>query len=346
MAKILYGVCGEGSGHASRALVLINFLKSKGHEVKILSYDTGFEVLRKYYKVEKIIGPRFVYKHNKVQYFSTILKNIKITSKSARPIEKALKIAKTFEPDLIITDFEPISCLVANIKKIPLISIDNQHLITNTKIEYPPKYKNDAMAAKAVIKLFIHKANAYLVTNFFSIKTLNAKTFIVPPILRQQIFNIKTKEDDFVLVYSTSNFNDITAQLKEINKKFVIYGMNKEEIDKNLIFKLPSQEGFLRDLSNCQAVISSSGFTLLTEALYLKKPFLAMPVEKQFEQVINAFYLEKLGYGKYWDNLDKEKIESFLFNIEKYKKNLKNYQPQNNDKLFAKLDELINKYTI
>jgi uncharacterized protein (TIGR00661 family) len=44
-------------------------------------------------------------------------------------------------------------------------------------------------------------------------------------------------------------------------------------------------------------VIANSGFSLICEALYLGKPYLAIPVRHQFEQVLNAYYVDKMGYG-------------------------------------------------
>ncbi|HTS10848.1 MAG TPA: glycosyltransferase family protein [Candidatus Limnocylindrales bacterium] len=98
---------------------------------------------------------------------------------------------------------------------------------------------------------------------------------------------------------------------------------------------------FLQDLTAAKAVIANSGFSLISEALHLGKPYLAWPVKRQFEQVFNAFYIEKMGYGAYWDDLNKERVESFLFNLDFYRENLAQYPRQDNSALFAKLDELI-----
>jgi len=38
--------------------------------------------------------------------------------------------------------------------------------------------------------------------------------------------------------------------------------------------------------------------------VYLHKPLLSLPVVGQFEQVLNALYLEQLGYGMYAKALD------------------------------------------
>ena len=123
--------------------------------------------------------------------------------------------------------------------------------------------------------------------------------------------------------------------------RFLAYGFGREEKDGNITFKKPSLDGFLRDLTGCQAVIANAGFSLVSEALYLGKPYLAVPVLHQFEQIFNAYYLDRIGYGAYWENLDKEKIESFLFNLPVYRDKLKSYPRQDNAALFGKLDELI-----
>jgi uncharacterized protein (TIGR00661 family) len=54
----------------------------------------------------------------------------------------------------------------------------------------------------------------------------------------------------------------------------------------------------LADLASAKAVISTAGFTLISEALYLQKPMLLMPNGGIFEQTLNAIYLEREGLGE------------------------------------------------
>ena len=51
-------------------------------------------------------------------------------------------------------------------------------------------------------------------------------------------------------------------------------------------------------------------------------------MKRQFEQIFNAYYIGKMGYGAYWDDLNKERVESFLFNLESYRANLAGYRRQ------------------
>jgi uncharacterized protein (TIGR00661 family) len=345
MANILYGVAGEGSGHSSRAKEIIRFMQGEGHAVKVVSYDKGLKNLSPHFDVEKIFGLHFSYKNNRVQYIPTVLKNLNHLPNAIKSINKVSKLVDTFKADIVFSDFEPISGLVANKKKLPLISIDNQHRLTNTKMEYPKKYKTDAVAAKTVTRLMLHSTKACLVISFYETEVTNKKTLLFPPILRDEVLNAKVTERDFILVYVTNPFKGLIDILKTINKKFVVYGYNRDGREKNLTFKMPSHDGFLSDLAKSEGVIANAGFTLITESLHLQKPYLALPVAGQFEQVLNAYYLEKIGYGKYWDELNKERIESFLYNIDTYKKRLKKYKREDNTKIFKAVKKLINQYS-
>jgi len=48
-----------------------------------------------------------------------------------------------------------------------------------------------------------------------------------------------------------------------------------------------------------------------------------------------------MGYGVWWDDLNKERIESFLFNLDEYREKLASYPAQDNSRIFTKLDELV-----
>ena len=65
------------------------------------------------------------------------------------------------------------------------------------------------------------------------------------------------------------------------------------------------------------------------------------PVRRQFEQVFNAYYVNKMGYGAYWDDLNKERVDSFLFNLDHYRTSLKAYPRAGNAALLSKLDALV-----
>ena len=144
-----------------------------------------------------------------------------------------------------------------------------------------------------------------------------------------------------MLVYVTSPSPDLVKLLAQVNCPFVAYGFGRAGSEGNIEFKKPSMTAFLEDLSSAKAIVANVGFSLVSEALHLAKPYLAVPVKRQFEQIFNAHHLAQTGYGAYWEHLTREKIESFLFNLPVFRENLASYPRQDNSALFRKLDLLM-----
>lgn len=345
MANILYGVNGEGSGHSSRAREVIAHLEAQGHRVHVASFDRGYKNLKDDFDVTEIDGLRLAYVHNRVRYRKTLIRNLLHLPETARKVRSLGRKAEGWNLDLVITDYEPITCHVGHKIKLPIIAIDNQHLLTDAEITYPRECRKEAAAAKLVTRLMTPRADAYLVISFFTARLKKKTTFLFPPILRAEVLQAQPIEGDYVLVYVTSEAGDLLDVLRTVRQRFVCYGFNREGKDGNLEFRKPALDGFLRDLSGCRAIVANAGFSLISEALYLGKPYLAWPVKKQFEQVFNAYYIGQTGYGAYWDDLNKERVESFLFNLESYREKLAAYPRADNSALFSKLDELIAGFT-
>jgi uncharacterized protein (TIGR00661 family) len=344
MANILYGVNGEGSGHSTRAKEIVTHLEQQGHAVHVVSFDRGLRNLKSDFEVTEIYGLRLAYVRNRLRYRKTIVGNLLKAPQAGKSIKQLTKMAEQWGVDLVITDFEPLSCRVAHQLHLPLISIDNQHLLTRAEISYPRECRNDAAAAKLVTRVMTHGCDAYLVISFFEAALRRKDTFLFPPILRREVLQTRPTTGDYVLVYVTAPSAELVELLGRIRQRFVCYGFDQAGEKGNLIFRTPTLEGFLVDLAGCKAVLANSGFSLISEALHLRKPYLAWPLKRQFEQVFNAYYIQKMGYGVYWDDLNKEHIEAFLFNVDEYRETLADYPAQDNSRIFAKVDELVGQF--
>ena len=346
MANILYGVNGEGAGHSTRAEEVLSHLIAQGHTVHVASFDRGLQNLKPHFDVTEIYGFRFAYVNNRVRYERTIAKNLITVPQAARSLSRLTKLVDEWKIDLIVTDFEPLTCHVGHKLGLPVISIDNQHCLTNAVVSYPRQYRRDAAAAKLVTRLMTPRANAYLVISFFTAPIRKRNTCLFPPLLRQKIFDATPTQGEHILVYVTSPAPALAKLLSSVRGRFIAYGFGREGQDGNIVYKKPSLDGFFADLISASAVVANSGFSLVTEALHLGKPYLAVPVSHQFEQIFNAYWLEKTGYGAYWEELNKERVESFLYNLPHYRESLAKYPRQGNGALLKKLDALITGYTV
>lgn len=253
MARIIYGVCGEGYGHSSRAKEVLMHLRNKGHKIIVIGYDKSYKALKKEFDVVKIEGLHFAFSKNRIDLWETITGNVRKYPRFYKSFMKLDRLFKRFKPDIAFTDFEPLTGLIANLNKIPLVSIDNQHRIANMWLSVPNKYRADAVAAELVVRAMIRDTIACLVLTFFFGKKRDKKTFFFKPIIRREILRLKPEEHDFILVYQTSKSNKkLFRILKEIGERFVIYGFDIKKMDKNLEFKRHSTEGFINDLKNLQ----------------------------------------------------------------------------------------------
>ena len=61
---------------------------------------------------------------------------------------------------------------------------------------------------------------------------------------------------------------------------------------------------------------------MITEALALKKPVLCFPIGHQFEQALNAHYLEREGLGMWGKKTTIKEFERFLARVPSMRKRL------------------------
>lgn len=345
---IFYCICGEGMGHAIRSSVIIDRIKDK-YDVYIFSSDRAYKYLNeKFDNVYKIGGFNTVYINNKVSNTKTLINALKRNPLNIKEgYEELYKKARKLSPDVIVTDFEIYATMVSKLLSIPLISLDNIHMITQTAIDYPSKHQGEMLKAKGVIKSYVIKPKIHILTSFFYPKIKPKKRAVLyPPVIREDILKLKPTIEDHIIVYQTSKESvKLVEQLKSLNEKFIVYGFNKDEVDENLTYKLFNENEFYNDLASAKAVICNGGFTFISEAISLKKPIYSVPAIGNFEQTLNGFYVQKLGYGEYHEEMSPKKVEKFLKRLPKYQEKLAKVKKTNNDGIVNELIYRIEKYS-
>lgn len=320
-------------------------LISQGHIVKAASYDRGYRNLQADFDLLEIEGFSIVSEDNKISVGKTFLQNLSSIFDRYESInELKKKYFKEFKPDCVISDFEPMTAYLANEMDIPLITIDNQHRMRYMEFPCPLEWKADALFIENLIRVMMPRPCVSLVTTFYFGRKRNERTFLFPPILRQEVLAKKTVVGDYILVYVTAGFETLIEFLKNYKReRFIIYGYNKNEKQDNLQFCSYSRRGFLHDLANCKAVIATAGFTLMTESFFLQKPYLALPMKGQFEQILNGLMLNELNYGFSSQKLTKQDISAFLYDLPEYRKELQKYEQKDNSAIKEMLDLLLAK---
>ncbi len=341
--KILYGLAGEGFGHSSRALVVGDYLEKKGHEVKILTYGQAIDVLKDRFDVFEVEGLHLIFEESVLKKRQTVKYNAENFPKNLKNWKKFHELMKEFDPDVCVSDMEPIVPVLRYWHNKPLICFDNQHRLTNLEIDIPSEYLSSYVLAKGAVDTFVRRADYFIVTSFVDVPIRNKdkeNTIIVPPIIREDVRNVSSTIGDKILVYLTKKDESVIDILKGMREDFVVYGYNVNDVDGNLEYKV--RDTFLDDLAACNGVIATAGFTLMSESLYLNKPYLAVPLVGQFEQTLNALFLQNAGFGEFTENLSEKDIAHFLYRMEDYRNKLKEFDPDYS-RLFRAWDEVLGK---
>ena len=351
--KILYGVVGEGMGHATRSKVVLEHLVDAGHRVKVVASGRAHGFLSKSFDdVVEIQGLTMQYREGAFDRDASLLRNVLMSPKMVLENAQAyFDEVRGFAPEMVLSDFDSFAHLFARRHRLPIVSIDNQQIIHRCKHDRAIKdgMGIDFAGTKAFVTAKLPGCDHYLITSFFFPKVRDKfahNTTLVPPILRKPILEARATRGDHVLVYQTSaSDQQLLPTLKKLkNRSFVVYGLRRDALEDNCVIKDFSEEGFVKDLASCRAVVTNGGLSLLHEAIYLGKPVFSVPVRHQFEQEMNARYLEKLGYGLGAPFIQADTLEWFLQQENRYVEALRSHKQRGNEEMFLVLDNLVERF--
>ncbi|RPD46931.1 UDP-glucuronosyltransferase [Hymenobacter sediminis] len=346
--NILYGVPGEGLGHATRSKVVIGHLLSQGHNVCVVSSSRAYQMLAANFpgRVHEIRGFHLAYKNLTVSKSRTAALTLRSAPENLRVnFRKYQELLCDFEPEVVISDFESFSFLFAKWKGLPVISVDNMQIISRAQLDVPvpPAERQNLALARQIVRGKLPRSHHYLITTFFRLPLIKERTTLVTPILRPEVLALTPTRGEHVLVYqSATTQKDLVVQLQQLpQQQFRVYGFNKEENHGNVQLRAFSEQGFLEDLASARAVVTNGGFSLISEAVYLRKPICAVPIPAQFEQFLNAAEVEKLGYGRHFTAITPDNLKAFLYDLSGFEAALSTYEQRGNEELFAALEAVL-----
>lgn len=296
--------------------------------------------------VHAIHGLHIISEDNRVRRGKTVWSNIvKGTAGIPKNIAAYFELLEEFRPEVVVSDFESWTYLYGKVHNLPVYSIDNMQIINRCTL--PKEVIGDGAdfaLAKAFVKGKLPYCQHYFVTSFFRPPTRKSHTSLHPPILREEILRAESTPGEHLLVYQTSEDHDVLIDtLAATGLECRIYGLRRnleeEVVEGDLRFRPFSEAGFIDDLRSARGVIASAGFTLMGEAVYLRKPMLAVPLRQQFEQLLNARYLTLEGYGRWTEEVNADAVRSFLDAIPACQDALAAYSQDRNRSILLALDE-------
>ena len=306
MGKIFYSVSGEGRGHATRVRAVVEGLRHE-HEVTIYAPEMAYDLLSQTYhqtnvEVRRIPGLCFQYTPNrKLDYVKTGWYGLTNLAGFPKLIQDLQHEIEQEQPDLVITDFEPTLPRAARRAGVPFISLNHQHfLLTYDLGSLPVELRMKAAFMSSFVGAF-YKDQAQTIVSSFYFPPLRPECCNVEQIgvlLRPEILEATPEHGDYLVAYlRRSAPENVYQALAESKHEVRVYGLGKRPNHGSLRFFEIDVYRFVEDLAGSRALISTAGNQLVGEALYLGKPVLAMPEDGNYEQGINAHFLERSKAG-------------------------------------------------
>jgi uncharacterized protein (TIGR00661 family) len=282
--KILYAVQGTGNGHITRAMEIIPYLQQKG-DVDILVSGIQSDIELPFPVKYKFTGLSFVFgKQGGIDIWKTYWKL------NSRRLLKDIEELPISKYDIVISDFEPVSCWAALKAKKTCIGLSNQ---VATLHPLAPKPSKTDLLGKLVLQNYAPATYNY----GFHFKSLDKNIFT--PIIRKEIREMKTSNEGHYVVYLPSYDDErILKNLKKFDKvEWLVFSKHnkKKRKHKNITIMPINKDLFLKCIATCEGILCNAGFGTTGEALFLKKKLLVIPMKKQYEQHCNAEMLSSMG---------------------------------------------------
>jgi uncharacterized protein (TIGR00661 family) len=311
--KVMFTVQGEGRGHMTQAISMQQMLQRHGHEVVAVLAGGNPErplpaFFEQAFKIQRITSPPLAVKENRG---ISVSRSVIATAPQVPEIRESLHtIRDTIErtkPDIIINFLEPLMGVYNMLHRhdTPTLAVGHQFMIKHPRFLKTQEFKMQQMSMHQYVRLCGARSN-YLALSFYSQPNARrGRLTVSPPILREQLFKLKSTQGDYLLVYLVFHgFAPDIIQWNKENPKIPIHcfydkpgAPAEERVTETLTFHQLHGEKFLQFMAGCRAVVCTAGFESVCEAAYLGKPLMMVPVENHFEQYLNSLDAEQAGIG-------------------------------------------------
>ncbi len=310
--RVVYGVQSTGRGHLARFAALKPLFDRDGHDLLVIV--SGPDEPPEFFldsigssRYERMAGlsmtddgtggiskrktaKAFVF--NMPELLSSLVQGHKIISK--------------FRPDLIVSDFDPITGSPMVAPSVYKVGIGNLSMARQQGLDRSTGLRFERFNTNLAVKLCTSGVDVLLTCYFYPYDDQ-----CLPPILRPDIWDVSPTHAGHVLVYHSfpGRLDSIAAYAhhhKDV--EIIVYGYmdRPPNMPKTMRFETDARR-FLHDLASCDAYVGTAGFQAVCEAFYLGKRIVVQPIDGHYEQKRNAAALEELGMGRWLrDSLDRE----------------------------------------
>ena len=312
--KILFVVCGEGLGHASRCLHLGHYLQKMGHEIHFASYGKSFNFLQKQDCCNLHRTRREVCLEGEMGFFSlkkTLWCSKWIVLDMVLSVFRIRHLIRKHRFDCVVNDTMYGGLLGARLQKTPCVFITNQNHFNGPQNSTNPVWQ----VLNFLIGRYIRLADHVIIPDYPAPDTISEYNIVIPE-GEEQRYTFTGPFYDFNPAGYIRSQESIFTSFGGEPYKLPIYQKLKAIADrrKDLFFDvfytgpdLPdSSDNFvshgyvpdiLEHLARAKIAIVHGGLTTLHEAMLFEKPVLIIMDPNHPEQQNNAKKIVDMGTG-------------------------------------------------
>jgi UDP-N-acetylglucosamine--N-acetylmuramyl-(pentapeptide) pyrophosphoryl-undecaprenol N-acetylglucosamine transferase len=326
--KILFVICGEGLGHASRCLHLGHYLQLAGHTVHFAGYGKSYDFMKQHHCTHLHMTPREVCLEGEDGFFSlkkTLWCSKWIVLDMIRSVLSVRRLIREHQFDCVVCDTMYGGVLAGRLEKTPLVFITNQNHFNGPNGATNPVWR----VLNFMIRRYLKLADHILVPDYPAPDTVSE-------------YNVRVPEGEEGRYSFTGPFYDFDPARYQYAKETIFTSFGGEpyklpmylllrsiaDRHKDIVFdvfytgaNLPeSSDNFLshgyvpnlyEHLARAKIAIVHGGLTTLHEALLFEKPVLIIMDPNHPEQQNNARKIVDMGAGTAIDgrHVSKEVLE-------------------------------------
>ena len=273
---IAIAINGEGRGHLARCTALAEGLAASA-EIHFFAAVHQHEELRALFPaagIHPIPCLHFVQRGFRLDYTKTALANAAKLLNAGRTRRELANRLAALRVDAVISDFEPFVSRAARKRGLPVLQLNHPGIITRFASPRP-----SAFVSRLVASWMMGAATRTLICSFYNGD--------IGPMLRRELRDEVPVNGTHIAAYKKALYAGVLVPLLD---DLSIKGHSFR------VFPNPATS-WAQALATSKAVVAPAGHQSISEALALGKPVLAIPVEGQFEQELNAQKLRESGCG-------------------------------------------------
>ena len=304
--RIVYGCNSQGQGHLGKAAVLVPLLEARGHEVRVISSGPTPPPAYRFTWHQHVAGLVYAIENGHADVGRTLRHWLQSSPALLHSLRTLRRLVADFRPDLIISDFEPLTASPLLDPPCEVVSVCRQVALLDPAVPTPAPTSTHAHLVRTMIRLFTLGADRK--HGYHYAPTSHR---CVPPIIRPELFSLRPTAGDHILIYN-HHFADggeaerLIAWASDRRVPVRAYGF--EDMPRGqagyVRFQPTSRQQMLLDMASSRGVMTTAGLTTPAEGFLLGKPVCVVPLPDQWEQTANAIHLEDAGMAaacQAWD---------------------------------------------